>query len=108
MPWNSFPTFLDQGKNEMDNGFRNFGATIERREQSRAGEVCLDYLQPGPKKEAERTNSDVRWLAACRTISDGRRRGGKTRVQKISSDMQIGSRISPIMEETLNQGSVLK
>ena len=57
----------------VEMGFRNFRATIERREQSRGVEVCLDYLQSGPKKEAERTNSDVRWLAACRTISDGRR-----------------------------------
>ena len=28
-----FPTFLDQGKNRMDNRFRNFGATIKRKER---------------------------------------------------------------------------
>ena len=66
----SFATFFDHGENRMDNRFRNFRATIKRKE--REGEGSVPRLFTARSKKGH-TKSNVRWLAdkPCRTISDG-------------------------------------
>ena len=90
MSRNSFTTMAKMGCNR----FRNFGAAIKRRKEGKEGEVCLDYLQPGPKKGGRAPGQP----ATCRTISDGR----KWEPRRFLMLFKLSSIISQLWEKTLH------